>query len=93
LCTLIAATRPGYELGRLVEVLNGLVPGGTGEEADSCVEVMEIPALAISSSMIRKRLSSGEAARYLLPDPVAQLIEKSGHYRDGHSGDPTRGRP
>ena len=93
LCTLIAATRPGYELGRLVEVLDGLVPSGAGREGDSCVQVMEIPALAISSSMIRERLSSGEAARYLLPDPVAQLIEKSGYYRDGRPGDPAIGRP
>jgi nicotinate-nucleotide adenylyltransferase len=91
LCTLIAATRPGYELGPLVEVLDGLVAGaGEGGEAhtkaprgpETCVQVMEIPALAISSSMIRERLASGRAARYLLPDPVAQLIEKAGHYRD-----------
>ena len=39
---------------------------------------MEIPALAISSSMIRERLAAGKPIRYLVPDSVAQLIEKSG---------------
>ena len=68
-------------------------PRAPAGEGDSCVKIMEIPALAISSSMIRERLASGEAARYLVPDPVAQLIEKSGCYRDGRPGDPAIGRP
>ena len=81
LCTLIAASRPGYEVGRLLEVLETLAPGVSTED-DRGVRFMEIPALAISSSMIRERLASGRAARYLLPDPVAQLIDKSGYYRN-----------
>ncbi len=84
LCTLIAASRPGYEIGRLAEVLESLVPGGEGGGRDTCVRFMEIPALAISSSMIRERLALGRAARYLLPDPVSQLIDKSGQYRGDH---------
>ena len=41
---------------------------------------MEVPALAISSSMIRERLAEGKTVRYLVPDPVVHLIEKSGFY-------------
>lgn len=74
LASLIAATRPGYDLGRLAGVLNGL----TNRER---VHVMEIPALAISSSMIRERVAAGRSCRYLVTEGVRQLIEKSGAYR------------
>jgi nicotinate-nucleotide adenylyltransferase len=80
LCTLIAATRPGYDLGRLAGVVNQLGPDFSLVGPDPRIRVMEVPALAISSSMIRERLASGKAARYLLPDSVAELVEKAGHY-------------
>jgi nicotinate-nucleotide adenylyltransferase len=73
LCTLIAATRPGYDLGRLSSVLSGL------GRADR-VRVMEIPGLAVSSSMIRERAARGETCRYLVTEGVRQLIEKTGCY-------------
>jgi nicotinate-nucleotide adenylyltransferase len=81
LCTLIAATRPGYDLGRLSSVLSGL----THRER---VVLMEIPALAVSSSMIRQRVAAGRGCRYLVPEGVRQLIEKSGAYRDPASSAP-----
>lgn len=74
LCTLIAATRPGYDLGRLSTVLDGLL------EADR-VRVMEIPGLAVSSSMIRERVRHGDSCRYLVTEGVRQLIEKTGCYQ------------
>lgn len=80
LCTLIAATRPGCDLTRLASVLDRVEPGPREAFVQERVRVMEVPALAISSSMIRERLSSGRAARYLLPDSVAQLIQKAGYY-------------
>jgi len=80
LCTLIAATRPGYDLSRLSGVLDKLGPGLAGSGPEARVKLMEVPALAISSSMIRERLASGKAVRYLVPDSVAQLIEKAGFY-------------
>jgi nicotinate-nucleotide adenylyltransferase len=90
LCTLIAATRPGYDLARMAEVLGQLGPVHGTSGASSRVKFMEVPALAISSSMIRERLSSGKAARYLLPDSVAELVEKAGYYAGPYdaSGDP-----
>jgi len=80
LCTFIAATRPGYDLARLSEVLGELASGLAEPGPEARVRVMEVPALAISSSMIRERLASGGSVRYLVPDSVAQLIEKSGLY-------------
>jgi nicotinate-nucleotide adenylyltransferase len=85
LCTFIAATRPGYDLARLSEVLDQLGSGLAGPGPEARVRVMEVPALAISSSMIRERLASGGSVRYLVPDSVAQLIEKSGLYTSAAS--------
>lgn len=80
LAGVIAATRPGYELGRLSEALAGL------ERRDQ-VHLMEIPALAVSSSMIRARLAQGRGCRYLVPEGVGELIEKSGVYAGGSAVD------
>ena len=54
----IAATRPGFDLDRLVSQ----VPGAAGR-----VHRMEIPALAISSSDIRARVVRGAPIQYLVP--------------------------
>jgi nicotinate-nucleotide adenylyltransferase len=80
LCTLIAATRPGYDLSRLAAVLDQIGPGLARSGPQARVRIMEIPALAISSSLIRERLALGRGVRYLVPDSVAQLIEKAGAY-------------
>jgi nicotinate-nucleotide adenylyltransferase len=92
LCTLIAATRPGYDLARLAGVLDKLgdeehvvfasEPGALAARDEAKVRVMEVPGLAISSSIIRERLAEGRPVTYLVPDPVARLIAKSGMYRN-----------
>ncbi len=74
LCTIIAVTRPGYDLGQLSQVLAGL----RGRDS---VMTMEIPALAISSTMIRDKVAAGGSVRYLVPQGVAELIDKFGLYR------------
>lgn len=89
LCTFIAATRPGYDLSRLAGLLEEIrveSPRLTSRLApEDRVKVLEVPALAISSSMVRARLAAGKTVRYLVPDPVAELIEKSGYYAPGGS--------
>ncbi|OFW61047.1 MAG: nicotinate (nicotinamide) nucleotide adenylyltransferase [Actinobacteria bacterium RBG_16_64_13] len=80
LSTFIAATRPGYDLSKLAGLLEKLRSEAVGLVPEARVKTMEIPALAISSSMIRERLAAGKTVRYLVPDAVAQLIEKSGFY-------------
>jgi nicotinate-nucleotide adenylyltransferase len=66
----IAATRPNYDFGNL-DALNGKV------------SVMEIPALAISSSDIRARVGSGRPIRYLLPAEVERYVMSRGLYSRG----------
>ncbi len=81
LCTLIAATRPGFDLSRLSGVLASLGTEVTGPGPESRVRVMEVPGLDISSSMIRERLAAGLPVRYLVPESVCALIDKSDEYR------------
>jgi nicotinate-nucleotide adenylyltransferase len=73
-CTFIAATRPGYDLERFVEI--------PGSEHLS-VEFMEVPALAISSTDIRARFASRRPVRYLLPEAVATYVSKNELYAGG----------
>lgn len=80
LATFIAATRPGYDLAKLSGLLESLSGQSAGAMPQDKVRIMEIPALAISSSMIRERLAAGRRVRYLVPDSVGQMIEKSGAY-------------
>ncbi|HEU5002454.1 MAG TPA: nicotinate-nucleotide adenylyltransferase [Actinomycetota bacterium] len=66
----IAASRPGYDLGRL-EL----------ERFGDRVRVIEIPALAISSTDIRRRVREGRPIQYLVPPEVAAFIDERGLYR------------
>src|SRR5690242_3390409 len=66
----IGVTRPGFTLG------DSHLPGGV-------VSLVEVPALAISSTDCRERVARGMPVWYLVPDGVVQYIEKRGLYRDG----------
>jgi nicotinate-nucleotide adenylyltransferase len=69
----IAATRPGYDIARFEKEAPTSHPN---------VSVMDVPALAISSSDIRRRVRSGQPIRYLVPEGVQTYIDKAGLYRD-----------
>lgn len=65
----IGVTRPGFELT------------AANLPADS-VTLVEVPAMAISSSDCRQRVAAGLPVWYLVPDGVVQYINKRGLYRD-----------
>jgi nicotinate-nucleotide adenylyltransferase len=67
LARFIAATRPGYDVAPFA--------GTDG------VEVMEIPALAISSTDVRRRVHDGRPIRFLVPAGVEDYIAAEGLYR------------
>jgi nicotinate-nucleotide adenylyltransferase len=47
------------------------------------IERIEMPQVEISSSMIRERVAAGRPIRHLVPEPVRELIEAEGLYRQG----------
>src|SRR4051812_45908551 len=64
----VGVTRPGFDLG------DAHLPEGV-------VSLVEVPALAISSTDCRDRVARGMPVWYLVPDGVVQYIEKRGLYR------------
>ncbi|GAB2448656.1 nicotinate-nucleotide adenylyltransferase [Conyzicola lurida] len=64
----VAVTRPGHPL-----TISGLPEQG--------VSLLEVPALAISSTDCRSRVSRGFPVWYLVPDGVVQYISKHHLYR------------
>jgi nicotinate-nucleotide adenylyltransferase len=64
----VGVTRPGYELG------DDHLP-------DGAVTLVEVPAMAISSTDCRRRVSEGRPVWYLVPDGVVQYISMRGLYR------------
>ena len=65
----IAVTRPGHAMQ---------IPSGAPAGA---IEVLEIPALSISSTDVRQRAANSEPVWYLVPDGVVQYINKHQLYR------------
>jgi nicotinate-nucleotide adenylyltransferase len=66
----VGVTRPGFTLDAKH------LPQGA-------VSLIEVPAMAISSTDCRARVAKGEPVWYLVPDGVVQYITKRGLYRDG----------
>jgi len=50
------------------------------------VTLLEVPALAISSTDCRERVRTGLPIWYLVPDGIVQYIQKRGLYRDPEAG-------
>ncbi len=71
----VGVTRPGHDLSA-----SGLPAGG--------VSLLEVPAMAISSTACRDRVSEGEPVWYLVPDGVVQYIGKHRLYRERRQAQP-----
>ena len=73
LACFVGCTRPGYDMSQ------GILEGIPANR----VTILEIPALAISSTECRERRAKGEPVWYLVPDGVVQYIAKHGLYVEG----------
>ncbi|RMI32865.1 nicotinate-nucleotide adenylyltransferase [Nocardia stercoris] len=78
LAKFVGVTRPGYELD-----VDHLEEHLRDSPADA-LTVIEIPALAISSSECRRRAAEGRPVWYLVPDGVVQYISKRHLYVPGN---------
>ncbi len=74
LATPALAGRRGTPPAAVQEALDSL-PGG--ERAQG----FDMPTVAISSTMIRKRVAAGQSIRYLVPDGVAAYVAEHNLYR------------
>lgn len=77
LAKFVGVSRPGYEL--TVDHLQQQLEEGPAD----AVTVIEVPALAISSSECRRRAAAGSPVWYLVPDGVVQYISKRHLYMPG----------
>ena len=65
----VGVSRPGHEL-----------PEGVAN--DNVMSLLEVPALAISSTDVRQRASKGSPIWYLVPDGVVRYVDKYDLYQD-----------
>ena len=75
LARVAVAERPGYGRAEADEVLARL---GASDGALA----IDMPAIGVSSSMIRARAAAGRPIRWLVPEGVEDLIEERGLYRE-----------
>lgn len=82
LANFVGVSRPGYELDatHLAQRLETLPP--------DTLQMLEIPALAISSTECRTRAARGRPVWYLVPDGVVQYIAKRKLYRAPRASSP-----
>ncbi len=79
LCKFIAATRPGYDIKRIEDLKKELFEDLKG--ASNRIFLMEIPALSISSTDIRRRIKEKKPINYLLPEGVCNYLLKHELYK------------
>jgi len=65
---LVVAPRPGFDLSRMEPRLRDRT------------HVLDTPSVAISSTLVRRRLHKGESIRFLVPDAVERYIHEHGLY-------------
>jgi len=88
LAHLVVIARPGYN-DSLPHSLMELVAQRRVDSVEKLMQhpsggylMLELPSLmAISATYIRQRLESGKSVRYLLPEPVEQVIKDQGLYQ------------
>lgn len=76
MCKFVAATRPGYEIPELNKKIAEIEKTYSHK-----IFLVEVPAMAISSTDIRRRVSEGRPIKYLLPESVEYYILKNNLYK------------
>ena len=76
LCRIVSAYRPGSDINKFRSMVDELE-----RVHRSNIHLIEVPALAISSTEIRERVKSGITIKYLLPEKVERYILEKGLYK------------
>lgn len=77
LCSFIGSTRPGVNEKELSEQIDALV-----RDYKADITITQVPALAISSTDIRRRVKYNLSIKYLLPAKAESYIYEHGLYKD-----------
>lgn len=77
ICHFVAASRPGFTLDNYLqqEALHRFRQEGN-------IHLIEVPAMAISSTDLRRRVAAGEPIKYLVPEAVENYVYKNRLYVD-----------
>ena len=73
--------RQAEEIARLARIVVLTRPGVAAPSRPPIADVLEVPAVAVSASEVRARVTRGESIRGLVPDAVADYIAEHGLYR------------
>ncbi len=86
----ILSWRGGVSLFELAEFIGVTRPGHAfhteGLPLDH-ITILDVPAMAISSTHCRQRIAAGGSVQYLVPEGVRQFIAKHGLYLEGQPAD------
>lgn len=74
-CRLAVTPRQGFPVD--VAALDRRVKG-----ASERVDVVEMPSIGISSTLVREMVSHGRSIRYWVPDSVERMVQQAGLYRE-----------
>jgi nicotinate-nucleotide adenylyltransferase len=71
-----------HKIDELIELVQfvGVERPEYSSKTDYPITYVDVPAIDVSSSMIRKRVQQGMTVRYLLPDPVIDFIRENHLY-------------
>ena len=70
----VVGNRPGFDIDKATRAL--------GEDWASRIDILEMPAMDISSTDVRQRVRQGKSIRYLTPPQVIDYIEREGLYKE-----------
>ncbi len=73
MATLLTVGRPGYARDKIFEL---------PQEIRGSVQMIDSPQFDISSTDIRRRVSTGHSIRYMVPEDVRRYIVDNGLYTD-----------
>jgi nicotinate-nucleotide adenylyltransferase len=75
LCTIGVAAREGVGSEQVLRRLDSELPGAAVR-----IQFFDMPRIDISSTLVRRRVATGQPVRYLVPDAVAGYIQREGLY-------------
>ncbi len=78
LCRILVAPRQSISDSQWQQAVGAL--------ANAQVEVIDFPQVAISSTIIRKRIFDGKSVLYMVPPLVNDLLQTHGYYQDQAQG-------